>query len=96
MSTRTTFIGFRITERIRSSRLSALLIRRTRPRPSSLRLRRRGARNAGSRLRLEDRSVEDYEGEELPDKHAAWREATITAGQILQGLDGDLGNGGWW
>jgi hypothetical protein len=47
-------------------------------------------------LRLEDRSVEDYEGEELPDKHAAWREATITAGQILQGLDGDLGNGGWW
>jgi hypothetical protein len=37
-----------------------------------------------------DRSVEDYEGEELPDKHAAWREATITAGQILQGLDGAL------
>jgi hypothetical protein len=37
-----------------------------------------------------DRSVEDYEGEELPDKHAAWREATVTAGQILQGLDGDL------
>jgi hypothetical protein len=32
-----------------------------------------------------DRSVEDYEGEELPDKHAAWREATIMAGQILQG-----------
>ncbi|RXH10591.1 DUF6894 family protein [Bradyrhizobium guangzhouense] len=32
----------------------------------------------------------DEEGEELPDKHAAWREATVTAGQILQGLDGGL------
>jgi hypothetical protein len=45
-----------------------------------------------------DRSVEDYEGEELPDRHAAWCEATITAGQILQGLDGispPRGNGGW-
>jgi hypothetical protein len=37
-----------------------------------------------------DRYVEDYEGEELPDKHAAWKEATVTAGQILQGLDGSL------
>jgi hypothetical protein len=37
-----------------------------------------------------ERAVEDYEGEELPDKHAAWRKATVTAGQILQGLDGDL------
>jgi hypothetical protein len=43
-----------------------------------------------------DRSVEDYEGEELPDKHAAWREATITAGQILQGLDGDLSPAREW
>lgn len=32
----------------------------------------------------------DLEGEELPDKHAAWHEATVTAGQILQGLDGKL------
>jgi len=32
----------------------------------------------------------DREGEELPDEHAAWREATVTAGQILQGLDGKL------
>jgi hypothetical protein len=32
----------------------------------------------------------DREGEELPDRHAAWREATVTAGQILQGLDGSL------
>jgi len=32
----------------------------------------------------------DYEGEELPDKHAAWKEATIIAGQTLQSLDGNL------
>ena len=32
----------------------------------------------------------DHVGEELPDKHAAWREATIMAGQTLQGLDGKL------
>ncbi|WP_439740562.1 DUF6894 family protein [Bradyrhizobium japonicum] len=32
----------------------------------------------------------DRKGEELPDKHAAWREATVTPGQILQGLDGTL------
>jgi hypothetical protein len=32
----------------------------------------------------------DDMGEELPDKHAAWREATVTAGQILQDLDGKL------
>jgi hypothetical protein len=32
----------------------------------------------------------DYEGEELPDKHAAWKEATVMAGQTLQGLDGNL------
>jgi hypothetical protein len=28
----------------------------------------------------------DYEGKELPDKHAAWREATVMAGRTLQGL----------
>lgn len=32
----------------------------------------------------------DREGEELPDKHAAWKEATVTAGQILQDIDGKL------
>jgi hypothetical protein len=37
-----------------------------------------------------DRAETDFEGEELPDKHAAWRKATITAGQILQSLDGNL------
>jgi hypothetical protein len=37
-----------------------------------------------------ERSEPDEVGEELPDRHAAWKEATITAGQILQGLDGRL------
>ena len=32
----------------------------------------------------------DEEGEELPDMQAAWREATVTAGQIIQDLDGKL------
>jgi hypothetical protein len=32
----------------------------------------------------------DHVGEELADKHAARKEATVTAGQILQGLDGKL------
>jgi hypothetical protein len=38
----------------------------------------------------QDRAELDQEGEELPDKHAAWQEATITAGRILQNLDGKL------
>jgi hypothetical protein len=38
----------------------------------------------------------DYEGEELPDKHAAWREATVMAGQTLQNLDGKLQPGRGW
>lgn len=37
-----------------------------------------------------ERYEPDLEGEELPDKQAAWKEATVTAGQILQGLDGKL------
>ena len=37
-----------------------------------------------------ERHEPDLHGEELPDKHAAWKEATVTAGQILQGLDGKL------
>jgi Domain of unknown function (DUF6894) len=32
----------------------------------------------------------DYEGEELPDKQAAWHEATVLAGQTSQSLDGKL------
>jgi hypothetical protein len=43
-----------------------------------------------------DRAELDREGEELPDKHAAWREATITAGQTLQGIDGKLKPGHGW
>ena len=43
-----------------------------------------------------DRSEPDEIGEELPDRQAAWKEATITAGQILQSLDGKLQPGGDW
>jgi hypothetical protein len=38
----------------------------------------------------------DYEGRELPDGRAAWHEATITAGQILQEIDGKLAPGREW
>jgi hypothetical protein len=38
----------------------------------------------------------DEVGEELADRHAAWKEATITAGQILQSLDGKLQPGRDW
>ncbi|WP_458157803.1 DUF6894 family protein [Bradyrhizobium sp. 18BD] len=37
-----------------------------------------------------ERYEPDDRGREFPDKHAAWHEATVTAGQILQGLDGKL------
>jgi hypothetical protein len=43
-----------------------------------------------------DTHQRDDVGEELPDKHAAWREATVTAGQILQDLDGKLRPGHDW
>ncbi|MBK3665913.1 hypothetical protein JJE66_32420 [Bradyrhizobium diazoefficiens] len=39
---------------------------------------------------IHERHEVDREGEELPDRYAAWREATETAGQMLQGLDGKL------
>ncbi|WP_439740564.1 DUF6894 family protein [Bradyrhizobium japonicum] len=42
-----------------------------------------------------DRTEIDHEGD-LPDKHAAWKEATVTAGQILQGIDGKLVSGRGW
>jgi hypothetical protein len=41
-------------------------------------------------------SEPDLVGEELPDKHAAWREATITAGEILRDIDGKLQQGREW
>jgi hypothetical protein len=43
-----------------------------------------------------DRPHVDHQGEELPDKHAAWREATVMAGQTLQGLGGNLQPGREW
>ncbi|MET4037854.1 hypothetical protein ABIB94_009381 [Bradyrhizobium sp. JR7.2] len=43
-----------------------------------------------------ERTELDDVGEELPDKHAAWKEATVTAGQILQGIDGKLTPGHDW
>ncbi|MBV9984170.1 hypothetical protein [Bradyrhizobium sp.] len=43
-----------------------------------------------------DRTQLDLEGEELPDMHAAWKEATVTAGQMIQGMDGRLRPGTEW
>ena len=38
----------------------------------------------------------DHEGEELADQRAAWEEATISAGRILQSIDGKLRPGHDW
>jgi hypothetical protein len=38
----------------------------------------------------------DEQGEELADQHAAWKEATVMAGQTLQSLDGTLKPGHDW
>ena len=38
----------------------------------------------------------DAEGEVLADVHAAWKEATVTAGQMLQDIDGKLKPGHDW
>jgi hypothetical protein len=43
-----------------------------------------------------ERAELDEEGEELPDAQAAWHEATVTAGQIIQDLDGKLRPGQDW
>ncbi|TWA92570.1 DUF6894 family protein [Bradyrhizobium stylosanthis] len=43
-----------------------------------------------------ERIVPDDVGEELPDQQAAWKEATVMAGQSLQGLDGHLRPGREW
>jgi hypothetical protein len=43
-----------------------------------------------------DRPELDEEGEELPDAQAAWREATVTVGQIIQDLNGRLRPGRGW
>ncbi|MDQ8730515.1 DUF6894 family protein [Bradyrhizobium sp. LHD-71] len=41
-------------------------------------------------------SYVDEIGEELPDRFAAWHEATISAGQSLKDLDGKLLPGTEW
>ena len=38
----------------------------------------------------------DHDGHDLPDRHAAWKEATVTAGQVLQVIDGSLKPGHDW
>lgn len=38
----------------------------------------------------------DNDGEELPDCRAAWKEATLTAGRIIQNIDEDLRPGQPW
>jgi hypothetical protein len=43
-----------------------------------------------------DTSQPDFVGEELPDQHAAWKEATVTAGQMIQNIDGRLKAGHDW
>jgi hypothetical protein len=64
-----------------------------------------GTRHKGSRwVRMpryffnvyHERPEPDDLGEVLPDRQAAWKEATITAGQILQSLDGKLRPGCDW
>ncbi|QOZ73824.1 DUF6894 family protein [Bradyrhizobium arachidis] len=42
------------------------------------------------------RTTTDHVGEEFPDQDATWKEATVLAGQILQGLHGDLVPGREW
>jgi uncharacterized protein DUF6894 len=43
-----------------------------------------------------DEALIDDEGEELPDKHAAWKEATVTTGQMIQNLGGRFAPGTEW
>lgn len=38
----------------------------------------------------------DTEGEELPDRHAAWKEATTVAGLAIKDLDRKLKPGSDW
>jgi hypothetical protein len=45
---------------------------------------------------LHDTDQQDLVGEELPDMHAAWKEATVTAGKAIQHIDGKLSPGDDW
>jgi hypothetical protein len=38
----------------------------------------------------------DQAGTELPDKHAAWAEATKSCGDLIRNIDGDLRAGREW
>jgi hypothetical protein len=38
----------------------------------------------------------DHVGTELPDKHAAWAEATKSCGDLIRNIDGDLRAGREW
>jgi hypothetical protein len=38
----------------------------------------------------------DLVGTELPDKHAAWKAATKTCGELILGFDGELKPGRKW
>jgi hypothetical protein len=43
-----------------------------------------------------DTNRTDFDGVELPDKNAAWEEATVAAGEMVKGLDGSLKPGHDW
>ena len=44
----------------------------------------------------DERSNLDTEGEELPNDEAAWREATIVAGEMFRNIDGKFRPGQEW
>jgi hypothetical protein len=46
-------------------------------------------------VRHERQSI-DTEGEELPDNEAAWREATVVAGELFRNMEGKLQPGQEW
>ena len=43
-----------------------------------------------------DGNRQDTEGEDLPDADAAWREATIVAGEVFKDIDGRFRPGQQW
>jgi hypothetical protein len=45
---------------------------------------------------IHDTNQPDLEGEELPDVHEAWKQATGTAGKTIQNIDGKLRPGHDW
>jgi hypothetical protein len=45
---------------------------------------------------LSERSGPDWVGEELPDNEAAWKEATVIAGEVFKDIDGKFRPGQDW